>query len=132
MSKLPGARRQTALQPISQFTLFVALCAVLVLAAGASAQNFISTVAGGGTINPNPALADLPGPTGVVEDPAGNKYVAAATTNYIFQLTTSGAMQTFAGLGYGHYSVNGGHNGVATQIPLYYPSGLGVDTQGSI
>jgi len=132
MSMFQGARRQPVVQPISQLNLFVALCAVLVLAAGASAQNFISTVAGGGTINSNPALADIPGPTGVVEDPAGNKYVAAPTTDYIFQLTTSGAMQTFAGLGFGHYSINGGHNGVATQEPLYYPSGLGVDTKGSI
>jgi len=132
MSILQGARRQLSVQPISRFRLFAALCAVLLLAAGASAQNLISTVAGGGTINPNPALADLPGPTAVVEDPTGNKYVAAPPTDYIFQLTTSGAMQTFAGLGYGHYSINGGHNGVATQEPLYYPSGLGVDTQGSI
>jgi sugar lactone lactonase YvrE len=105
---------------------------VIVFAGAASAQNKISTVAGGGVINSNPALADIPGPTGVVEDASGNKYVAAPTTDYIFQLTPSNTVNTFAGMGFGHYSINGGHNGVATQEPLYYSSGLGVDTHGSV
>lgn len=131
MLMFQNSRRQVAVQ-LPRFVPFAALSLVIALAGAASAQNIISTAAGGGVISSNPALADIPGPTGVVEDASGNKYVAAPTTDYIFQLTPSNTVNTFAGMGFGHYSINGGHNGVATQEPLYGPSGLGVDTHGNV
>ena len=133
MPKFQSTQRRAAAPPISRLVPLAALWAVLTLAVGATGQNVINTVAGGGVINSNPALADIAGPTAVVEDAAGNKYVAAPLSDYVFELTASNTAQTFAGLGWGHYNkATGGYNGPASQIPLFGPSGLGVDTHGDV
>jgi len=113
--------------------LFVAEFLILVIAVAASGQNIINTVAGGGVINSNPALADIPGPTAVVEDSAGNKFVVAPYSDYLFELTNSNTVQTIAGLGWGHYNKSGGGtSGPASEIPLYGPTGLAIDKHANV
>jgi sugar lactone lactonase YvrE len=107
------------------------LCAWLIVLP-ANSQNIIHTVAGGGTIDPSPALADIPGPTAAVTDAAGDLFVAAPMSQYVFEMNAAKSVGILAGLGFGHYNINGTYNGKANQKPLFYPSGLGVDRQGNV
>ncbi|HEX8818165.1 MAG TPA: choice-of-anchor D domain-containing protein [Terriglobales bacterium] len=116
----------------AQFFRMACLAAICLTISAAFGQNVINTVAGGGTIPSSAAAADIPGPTAVVEDSSGNKYVAAPESNYVWELSSSG-MSTYAGLGYGHYNkVGGGFSGLASIIPLYGPSGLSIDKHNYI
>jgi len=106
----------------------IAVLALMLMALPASAQNKISTVAGGG-FNSN-LNADLPGPTAVVEDLSGNIYVAAPTSQYVYEWAkTTNTVSVFAGVGYISY-----HHITqkATIDPLWSPSGLARDSQGNI
>jgi trimeric autotransporter adhesin len=95
------------------------------------AQNIISTYAGGGVVPSGvaPASVDLPGPTSAIRDAAGNTYIAAPYSTYVFELMNSGTMTTFAGVGYGGY---GGDNGPASKATLTQPTGLAIDSKGNI
>lgn len=126
-------RQVLSSQRALRLILFIAELLMLVIAVAASGQNIINTVAGGGAINSNPALADIPGPTAVVEDVAGNKYVVAPDSDYLFQLTSSNTVQAIAGLGWGHYNKpGGGTHGPASEIPLYGPIGLAIDKRANV
>jgi len=133
MSMFQSMQRRITEDQLSGFAPLAALMLTLTFAGAAWGQNIINTVAGGGPINSNPVVADIPGPTAVVEDAAGDKYVAAPISDYVFKLTTSGVVQPFAGLGWGHYNkTGGGTSGPASQIPLYAPTGLAMDTKGDM
>src|SRR5579872_3544690 len=72
--------------------------ALVLFISSANAQNKINTVVGGGTVDPSPLLASAPGVSGVVEDAAGNLYIAPPTAQYIFELSKStGQVTLFAG-----------------------------------
>ena len=120
--------RQTA---GSRFYLLVAVLflGIGLFASQGSAQNTINTVAGGGTINSSPLLADIPGPTAAVKDASGNLYVASPFSQYVFEMNASKVVSQFAGLGFIAYYDN---PGVATAEPLWNPSGLAVDSSGNI
>lgn len=111
----------------------VALAGVLLtflLANPVQAQNKINTIAGGGTVNPNPLSDDIPGPTAVVEDASGNLYIAPPNSQYILEWQAStGQMIVFAGTGY----ISDHHQpGIATTSPLWSPSALAIDSHGNV
>lgn len=92
------------------------------------AQNTISTYAGGGKVGTTATTVDLPGPSGVIRDAAGNTYIAAPYSTYVFKLTGT-TVSTFAGLG---YEVFGGDGNLASKAGLDLPSALAIDTKGNI
>jgi hypothetical protein len=100
------------------------LCLVCLLAPlNSQAQNTISTYAGGA-----PPVDDLPGPTSAVRDAAGNTYIAAPYSTYVFKLS-GGTITTFAGTGIEGFGGDGGPAGTAT---LGLPNGLTIDSKGNI
>jgi len=110
----------------------VAIAIALLLATSTtSAQNIISTYAGGGTfpVGGVPASSvDLPGPTAAIRDASGNTYIAAPSSTNVFELT-NGLVQVYAGQGYGGYA---GDNGPVSQSVLALPTGLNIDSKGNI
>lgn len=130
-----GASEQAAAAEVAVLGIaaVVVVLTLAVLANGQATPNTIQPVAGGGTITSDPTTADIPGPVAVVEDSKGNVYVAPPAADYIFELTSADQSIVFAGLGWGHYNKNPtGYNGIATQIPVYTSSGLGVDRFGDV
>jgi uncharacterized protein (TIGR03437 family) len=88
------------------------------------ANGVIGTVAGDG-----PSPGDyLSFPQGVAVDSAGNLYIADTKNNRIRKLS-NGATTTVAGNGTGGFS---GDNGPATSAQLAYPTGVAVDSAGSL
>ncbi|HEX8814265.1 MAG TPA: choice-of-anchor D domain-containing protein [Terriglobales bacterium] len=107
----------------------------LATATAASAQiapNNIGTVAGGGAISSSPLSANIPLPVAVTEDKSGNVYVASPAGQYIYQLSTGNTVAPFAGMGWAGYGQISGPNGIATQIPVNAPSGVGVGPTGQL
>jgi len=104
--------------------------AILCFTANVNAQNKINTVVGGGTVDPSPLLASAPGVSGVVEDAAGNLYIAPPTSQYIYELSKStGQVTLFAGTGY----ISDHHKpGQALTEPLWSPYSLAADSAGNI
>ncbi|HLX43438.1 MAG TPA: hypothetical protein VKR43_08385 [Bryobacteraceae bacterium] len=68
-------------------------------------------------------------PFGIVADSAGNVYVSDRGTHQIVEFSAAGPVSIFAGLGTPGY---GGDGGAATQASLNTPSGLAIDSQGTI
>ena len=62
-----------------------------------TAQNTISTYAGGTNFGTTATTIDLPGPSGVIRDGAGNTYIAAPYSTYVFKLTGN-TISSFSGL----------------------------------
>lgn len=121
---------------IRNITLFVGLCALAFCAVcpfGAQAQtytpNYIYTIAGGGVVPTTPLTLDLPGPTAAIKDASGNIYFAAQDTAYVYELSTTGTLSVFAGLGYGGYSNDGKK---ATTALIGGVTGLAIDSKGNI
>ena len=108
-------------------TLFV-LFLTLGLARGASAQDIITTVAGGGPNNV-PALSANIDPAGVAVDAAGNFYIADRSRLRVFKVDTSGQLTVVAGTGSFGFS---GDGGPATSASLGSPSGVAVDSTGNL
>lgn len=98
----------------------------------AQTTNIINTVAGGGPAVPNssaPLTADIPGPTAVVRDSAGNTYFASPTAEYLYKLSSTGVLTVFAGQGIGGFAGDGGQ---ASQALIASPSGMAIDSAGNI
>jgi trimeric autotransporter adhesin len=106
-----------------------------------STSGIISTFAGNGYNAPNdggysgdggPATAaELFFPAGIAFDGSGNLYIADASNNMIRIVSTSGIINTIAGIfnPLGGYS---GDGGPATAAELWNPSGVAVDASGNI
>jgi sugar lactone lactonase YvrE len=94
-------------------------------------SGIIATVAGGGSGGDGGAAtnASLNGPSGVALDAFGNLYIADTENCRIRKLDTNGIITTVAGNGDLSYS---GDGGAATNASLYYPSGVALDTIGSL
>ncbi len=120
----------------SQFLAYFA-AVILVLFCGlpfASAQNTITTAAGGGSVNGSATgpYADIPGPSSVATDTAGNTYVAVPAAQEVFKIDASGNLTVFAGIGYPTFNPKQLDNGPATSASLYSPTGLAVDAAGNV
>ncbi len=104
-----------------------------------TADGLISTVAGSGPTGPpgggfggdgGPATsARLNGPTSLVVDTAGNLYVADTGNHTIRKATPAGIINSVAGAGVRGFN---GDGGPATWAALNGPSGLAIDTGGSL
>ena len=92
------------------------------------AQNTISTYAGGGAVGTTAATVDLPGPSGAIRDAAGNTYIAAPYSTYVFKLSGT-TVSTFAGVGYENFS---GDGNLANAAGLALPTALAMDSKGNI
>jgi sugar lactone lactonase YvrE len=138
---LPVESRGSISQAAAMTTWGVALISILNAAAIAAfvlglllmplnlhAQNIINTYAGGGAAGGTATSVDLPGPTAAIRDAAGNTYIAAPYSNYIFDLN-AGNVTTFAGIGIEGYGCDGCLPSLAT---LALPSGLATDSLGNI
>lgn len=95
----------------------------------------VQTIAGNGYANYSgnggpAANAGLANPTSLVEDKAGNLYIADRTNSTVREvLAGSGAITTIAGTGALGYS---GDGGPATSATLGQPVGLALDSSGNI
>jgi hypothetical protein len=94
----------------------------------------ISTFAGNGTAgysgdNGPATKAELQSPVGVATDSSGNLYIADEGNNVIRKVDISGTITTIAGNNTEGYS---GDNGLATSASLSAPSGVAVDSAGSL
>jgi sugar lactone lactonase YvrE len=106
------------------------VCALSLLSpAPGRAQNIITTVAGGGTVDRRPLWADIARPSGVVKDAHGNVYITGIPEQYVFKIDASGNLTVFAGTGYGGI---GGAGGQATKAIVDAPTGLGLDKKGNL
>ena len=94
-------------------------------------QGIISTVAGGGTLNPAggvPALSAKIRPGGITADPSGVLYVGDYLANRIVKVS-NGIATTIAGNGKNEFS---GDGGPALQAGLNRPTAMGLDTAGNL
>jgi trimeric autotransporter adhesin len=95
----------------------------------AQSPNTISTIIGGGSVQGMLATAaDVPGPTSVVKDAAGDLFVAAPYSRDVFKVTGR-KIGVFAGQGWGGY---GGDNGSPSKAVLGLPYGVAMDTKGEL
>ncbi len=123
--------------PVRSRVLPILAALLLVLLVGlprVSAQNTISTVAGGGPVN-GPATgpyADIPGASSVVVDASGNTYVAVPAAQEVFKVDTAGNLSVFAGVGYSTTNPKQFDGQAATKGSLNFPNGLAIDATGNI
>lgn len=110
----------TCLLVLSQFGILVPV---------SKAQNIINTVAGGAVPSGLATAADIPGPTAVAEDGSGNIYIAAPNSYYVYEVSPSGGISIFAGIGVQDES---GDNGPATSAALGGPAALAFDGSGDL
>ncbi len=99
-------------------------------------DGIITTVAGGGTLDPSPANEGLPGtsmrllaPRNLLADDQGNLYVSDFAAHRVFKLSTAGLLTTVAGTGTTGYS---GDGGLAVAAQLDFPAGLAMGFDGSL
>lgn len=116
--------------------IFLTLCAValwLVASSGSQAQTYtpndIYTIAGGGAVPASPLAALLPGPTAAVKDSAGNIYIAAPVSAYVFKLNAGGTFSAYTGKGFGGFAGDGKAVNLATVSQV---AGLAFDGKGNI
>ncbi len=98
-------------------------------------SGLISTVAGDGTGgyggDGGPATdAEINNPYGVAVDQSGNLYIAEQTGQRVRKVTTSGTISTVAGTG--NAGAPGSATGTAVDQPLHNPSGLAIESSGSL
>jgi sugar lactone lactonase YvrE len=113
--------------------IFFALC-VCGCAPVGIAQNTIYTVAGSASWNgpATGASADLPAPSAVANDSAGNVYIADPSAHAVFKVDLLGNLTVFAGLGYPTEHARNQNGWVATKAGLDEPSGVTVDKNGNV
>jgi sugar lactone lactonase YvrE len=96
----------------------------------------ITTVAGGGTLDPSPANEGMPGasmrllaPRNLLADDQGNLYFSDFVGHRVFQLSAAGLLTTVAGTGSPGYL---GDGGPAAMAQLDFPAGLAMGFDGSL
>lgn len=82
---------------------------------------------GGSTTTKVDSSATFNSPTGIVLDASGNIYVADWGNNLIREISTTGAVTTFAGSGFAGYN-----DAMDTLASFTMPTGLAIDPQGNI
>jgi len=95
-----------------------------------SAQNTITTVAGGGGLTNGPATsAVLPFPFALARDSSGNIFVISQETAAVYRLDLKGQLTVVAGNG---LQLDLGDGGPATQASLNVLSAIAVDVSGDL
>ena len=96
----------------------------------------ITTVGGGGTLNPSSANEGMPGvsmrllaPRDLLADDQGNLYISDFAGHRVFLLSAGGALTTVAGTSVPGYS---GDGGPAAASQLDFPAGLAMGFDGSL
>jgi uncharacterized protein (TIGR03437 family) len=74
----------------------------------------------------------LNSPQGVAVDPAGNVYIADSLNNRVRLVSAAGAISTFAGNGDTSAPNFWGDGGLATDASLHLPTGVAVDSSGTV
>ena len=126
--ELKSIDRRSSSRLVLTLGLIAVLCLAVLSVEGAGAQN-INTVAGGGIPGGAATANDTPGVTSVVRDAAGDLYIAAPESFYIFKVDTSSNLTVIAGVGYQGYF---GDGGPATQAALGGPTSLVFDATGNL
>jgi sugar lactone lactonase YvrE len=109
--------------------LFLLSCLAIFSAPAASAQtNIIHTVAGGALPNAVATSADIAGPTSAVADAAGNIYITAPYSYYVFKVSGT-QLGIVAGRGFHGFS---GEGGPANKALLGAANGVALDAQGNL
>jgi hypothetical protein len=112
-------------------------CLLLLFCGTLSAQNanYISTVAGGASVN-GPVTgsnADIPGPNAVAIDSLGDLYIAVPSAQQIFEIDPTGAtLSVFAGLGWSMTNPKSLDGKPALDGSLFNPTGVAVGASGTI
>ena len=110
-------------------SLFAAVFLVLFTMPSMALQaNVINTIAGGGATPSNPLQADLPGPTATIKDGAGNLYIAAPFSSYVYKLS-GGVLSVYSGKGFGGFSLDGTLVG---QAQVGFVGAFAFDGQGNL
>jgi trimeric autotransporter adhesin len=116
--------------------IFLTLCAVVLWLAGSPAvqaqtytANDIYTLAGGGPVPASPLAALLPGPTSAIKDSAGNIYLTAPASSYVFKLSSGGVFSAYTGKGFGGF---GGDGKAVNLAGVSQVAGLAFDSKGNI
>jgi YVTN family beta-propeller protein len=95
-----------------------------------SAQNTITTVAGGGGLTNGPAIsAVLPFPFALARDSSGNIFIISAETSAAYRLDSKGQLTVVAGNGLQLYL---GDGGPATEASMNDLSAIAVDVSGNL
>ncbi|MBS1530530.1 MAG: hypothetical protein JSU01_09495 [Bacteroidetes bacterium] len=90
----------------------------------------VTTLAGNGSpgsVNGTGRSASFNTPFGIAVDGSGNIYVADSGNNLIREITSAGAVSTFAGSG-----LRGAGNGTGTSSAFNVPAGIAIDASGNI
>jgi len=97
-------------------------------------NNTIHTYAGGGPDGVPALSANIPVPTAVATDFAGNIYIAAPWGDRIFVVDTAGKIRVVAGSGVENFNGNGGpaKNASLDMGVDNVPNGIAVDRNGNI
>jgi hypothetical protein len=99
----------------------------------ASAQNTISTVAGGGGLSPGPAISSPIGPSaGVAVDQFGNVFFASPYHQVVYRVSSLGQLSIAAGIGPPQGAFGQGNGGPATSAVLAFPTSVVVDSAGNL
>ena len=119
--------------PVASLSAFL-VCTLVVCVLRMSAQNTISTIAGGASVagpatGPN---ANIPGPSSVGTDSQRNLYIASPAANQIMKVDTLGNLTVFAGRGWPVESPKKYDGNPATQSYLNNPTGVAVDPVGNV
>jgi sugar lactone lactonase YvrE len=116
-----------AINRIPYRTVFVLAASVVVLAAACGGSRSTRTAGPGpGT---EATHVTLSGPEGLAVDANGNLYVSEFNGSRVVRISPGGQLSVVAGTGRAGYS---GDNGPATQARLSQPTGLAVDSHGSL
>lgn len=108
------------------------LLGLVMASAPAHAQDSVMTLAGqalvSGATNGVGTNALFNDPAGMISDSAGNLYIADSQNHVIRKLATNGVVTTFAG----KLGTSGSDNGTITQARFDTPSGIAIDSAGSL
>src|SRR5689334_18738436 len=120
------------MQTLKPHRLVMAICALstILLIASPLFSQTVTTVVGGDRGDGGAATkASIDWPLSLARDAAGNLYVSEFYGQRTRKVTLGGTNSTFAGTGIGGFN---GDNISPNSAMLYYPSGLAIDSTGSL
>jgi len=123
-------QKKTNSSPITPILAFLGLSTTQTSTGTTNAVGVVSTFAGSGnsdSVDSTGTAASFHSPMGIAFDTSWNLYVADSNNNKIRKITSLSEVTTFAGSG-----VSGSTNGVGTSATFATPSGVILDSTGSL